>query len=225
MVGVRAQATERAWAMIRADELEFELEDEAEYEFEDELEYERSRSVPGPLRIRVVYDRSRPGFREFEYEDEYEDELFDPVPTPRGARLLTRFAFGRPVPENPTVAREHRRTIARLARDILHSWPRQWSHCLEVTIVGHEDELGEPARFGALGQRRAQAVVTALTSRLNRLAERLPAASRPRGQLVITIQTAGPTRPMRSNVTAQGRALNRRVEVLVGRPAICPNVT
>ena len=197
--------------MIRSDELEF----------EDELEYERSGTVPGPLRIRVVYDRSRPGARELEDELEYEDEaeLFDPVPTPRGARLLTRFAFG-----HATLTAEHRRIIARLASDLLRRWPRQSTHCLDVMIVGHEDEVGEPARFGALGQRRAQAVFTALTRQLSRLAARIPAASRPRGQVVITIQSAGPRRPMRSNVTAQGRALNRRVEVLVGRPGVCRNL-
>jgi outer membrane protein OmpA-like peptidoglycan-associated protein len=203
--------------MIRSDELEFELEGETEYELEDELEYERSGRVPGPLRIRVVYDRSRPGSREFEYEDEV--ELFDPVPTPRGARLLTRFAFGR-----ATLTAEHRRIIARLARELLRSSPRQRSQCLDVITVGHEDELGEPARFGALGQRRAQAVAAALIRQLTRLAARIPAASRPRGQFVFRVRTAGPTRPMRSNVTAQGRALNRRVEVLVGRPANCPGV-
>lgn len=201
--------------MIRSYEREYELEDETEYEFEDEQEYERSGMVPGPLRIRVVYDRSRPGSREFEFEF----ELFDPVPTPPGARLLTRFAFG-----SATLAAEHRRIIGRLATDLLRIWPRQSLRCLDVTIVGHEDEIGEPDRFGALGQRRAQAVVTALVRQLNRLVARIPTTARPKGELVITVQTAGPTRPMRSNVTAQGRALNRRVEVLVGRPGMCPGV-
>jgi outer membrane protein OmpA-like peptidoglycan-associated protein len=202
--------------MIRSDELEFELEDEEEYE----LEYERSGMVPGPLRIRIVY--SRPGSREFEYEDEYEDEadLFDPVPTPPGARLLTRFAFG-----SATLTAEHRRIIARLAVDLLRSWPKQSIHCLDVMIVGHEDELGDPARFGALGEQRALAVRNALISQVNRLAARLPAASRPKGEVSFVVGTAGPTRPMRSNLTAAGRALNRRAEVLVGRPAICRNVT
>jgi outer membrane protein OmpA-like peptidoglycan-associated protein len=200
--------------MTRSYEHEFELEDETEYEFEDELEYERSSTVPGPLRIRVVYDRSRPSAREYEYEY----ELFDPVPTPQGAILLTRFAFG-----SATLTAEHRRIIARLAADLLRIWPRQSIHCLEVTIVGHEDEVGEPARFGAVGQRRAEAVLTALTRRLNLLVARIPAASRPKGQVEITVRSAGPTRPMRSNVTPQGRAANRRVEVLVGRPGICPN--
>jgi hypothetical protein len=209
--------------MTRSDELEFEFEDETEYELEDELEYERAGRVPGRLRIRVVYDRSRPGSRELEFEDEA--ELFDPVPPPRGARLLTRFAPNRPVPGRAAVAAEHRLIIQRLARDLLRAWPRQWSHCLNVTIVGHEDELGDPARFGALGLERAQAVLRQLTSQLALRARRIPAASQPRGQVVITIRTAGPTRPMRSNVTERGRALNRRVEVLVGRPTVCPNVT
>jgi hypothetical protein len=208
--------------MTRSDELEFEFEEETEYELEDELEYERAGRVPERLRIRVVYDRSRPGSRELEFEDEA--ELFDPVPPPPGARLLTRFRFGRAVPERAAVA-EHRLIIRRLARDLLRAWPRQWSHCLNVTIVGHEDELGDPARFGALGQERAQAVLDQLTTRLGLLARRIPAASQPRGQVVIAVRTAGPMRPMRSNVTERGRALNRRVEVLVGRPTVCPNVT
>jgi outer membrane protein OmpA-like peptidoglycan-associated protein len=204
--------------MIRSDELEFELEDGSEYEFEDELEYGRLGPVPGPLRIRIVYERTRPGSREFEYEDEA--DLFDPVEPPKGATQLTRFAFGR-----ATLTADHRRIIAQLARDMLPRLPSQWGHCLDVVLVGHEDEVGDPARFGALGQQRAKAVATALESQLKRLVARLPAASRPTGRVSLIVRTAGPRLPRRSNVTAQGRALNRRVEVLVGRPDTCPDVT
>jgi hypothetical protein len=204
--------------MARPDELEFELEDEMEYE----LEYERSGMVRGPLRIQIVDDRSRPGSREFEfeYEDEDEDELFDPAPPPRGAVLLTRFAYG-----SPALTAEHRRIIIpRLAAALLRIWPRDPNFCLNVSIVGHEDELGDPARYTALGRLRAQAVADELAVQLNRLAARIPAASRPKGRGIFAVRTAGPTRPIRSNVTAQGQALNRRVEVSASRPDVCRDV-
>jgi hypothetical protein len=199
--------------VIRPDELEFEFEDETEYE----LEYERSGMVPGPLRIQVVdYSRSSPGSREFEYED----ELFDPAPPPRGTALLTKFAYG-----SAALTAEHRRVIIpRLASALLRIWPTDPNFCLDVTIEGHEDELGDPARYGRLGLLRAQAVANELKAQLDQLTARLPAASRPKGRGIFAVGTAGPTRPIRSNVTAQGQALNRRVEVRASRPAVCRDV-
>ena len=185
----------------------------AEYEFEDEFEYE---APPPALRIRIVHGRSWGADGEFEDEADF----FDPVPPPAGARLLTRFAFG-----GASLTATHRRMIVQLAKDLLRDGPKGDLECLDVTIVGHEDELGEPARFGALGQRRAEAVTKALADEMQRQVARLPVASRPRGRFVITVQTLGPTRPMRSNLTADGRALNRRVEVTVGRAGLCPDAT
>lgn len=154
---------------------------------------------------------------EFEYEDEA--DLFDPAPPPRGV-LLTRFA-----PGSATLTAEHRRMIPLIAAAVIRVWPRDPNFCLNVTVEGHEDELGDPARFGVLGQLRAQAVADALRIQVNRLRARIPAASRPKGRVPpFAVETAGPRRPIRSNVTAQGRALNRRVEVRARRPDVCPDV-
>jgi len=197
--------------MIRSDELEFELEDEMEYE----LEYERSGMIPGPLRIQVLYVRSRPGSREFEYEDE--GELFDPAPPPRGAVLLTKFG-----PSSAALTREHRRVIIpKLAAAMLRAWPKDSTFCWSVSIVGHEDEIGNPANYRGKGMQRAQAVMEELLKQLAALVKRMPAASRPKGRLILTVATAGPTRPIRSNVTEAGRAMNRRVEVTARRPEVC----
>jgi outer membrane protein OmpA-like peptidoglycan-associated protein len=90
-----------------------------------------------------------------------------------------------------------------------------------VTFVGHEDEIGDPARFNDKGRQRAQAVAEALKKKMDKMWDRLPAASRPKGRLIFVVSTEGPRRPIRSNVTEQGRALNRRVEVTARRPEFC----
>lgn len=124
-----------------------------------------------------------------------------------------------------TLTAEHRRVIIpKLAAVLLRVWPKDPMFCFDVTIEGHEDEIGDPARYGRLGQLRAQAVADELTKQLNRLVARMPAASRPKGRGIFAVGTAGPTRPIRSNVTAQGQALNRRVEVRATRPDVCRDV-
>jgi outer membrane protein OmpA-like peptidoglycan-associated protein len=73
---------------------------------------------------------------------------------------------------------------------------------LKVFIVGHTDMVGDPAANLRLSQARAQSVIAALTSRYGIVAARL----KPFG--------AGPYAPVASNKTDEGRAKNRRVELV-----------
>jgi OOP family OmpA-OmpF porin len=73
---------------------------------------------------------------------------------------------------------------------------------LKVFIVGHTDMVGDAATNVKLSQARAQAVVTALVTRNGVAATRL------------TPFGAGPYAPVASNKTEDGRAKNRRVELV-----------
>jgi outer membrane protein OmpA-like peptidoglycan-associated protein len=136
---------------------------------------------------------------------ELEGEAFDPSPPPRGTVLLTRFGFG-----SSTISAQHRNSINGVALAIVAMRPPPL-HCIFVDVEGHEDEVGDPARFRETGAQRAAAVVRALEARLRALTGRIPAGVTL--DVRITPSTAGPVRPIRSNVTADGRAQNRRVEI------------
>lgn len=71
-----------------------------------------------------------------------------------------------------------------------------------LAIEGHTDNVGSAAANQALSQQRAEAVRTALASRLSGGAARLTATG------------FGATRPREPNTTLEGRARNRRVEVV-----------
>ncbi len=73
---------------------------------------------------------------------------------------------------------------------------------LKVFIVGHTDMVGDPASNVKLSQARAQAVVTALSTKNGVAGSRLV----PFG--------AGPYAPVASNKSEDGRAKNRRVELV-----------
>ncbi|MGO9316272.1 MAG: OmpA family protein [Terracidiphilus sp.] len=73
---------------------------------------------------------------------------------------------------------------------------------LKVGIVGHTDMVGDAASNLKLSQARAQAVITALVSKHGIAATRLVAFG------------AGPWAPLASNKTDDGRAKNRRVELV-----------
>ncbi len=73
---------------------------------------------------------------------------------------------------------------------------------LKVYIVGHTDMVGDTASNVKLSQARAQSVVTALVSKHGIAASRLIAFG------------AGPYAPVASNKTDEGRARNRRVELV-----------
>ncbi len=73
---------------------------------------------------------------------------------------------------------------------------------LQVFVVGHTDMTGGYDYNIALSQRRAGSVVEALTGRYGIDASRLEAAG------------VGPLAPVAENLTEDGRALNRRVELV-----------
>ena len=152
------------------------------------------------------------GLHELEYADlEYEVEMFDPTPPPAGAVLLTRFAFA-----SSALTAAHRRIIAKIAAGMLTRIARSSQPlCPVVEISGHEDEPGDPAKYGEFGLRRAVAVARALGTRLEEGMKHLPASVKLLQAIDIQVTSEGPERPIRSNLTADGRAMNRRVEVLV----------
>ena len=167
-----------------------------EREFEEEL-------ASAPV-IRVRYVRGRYG----EFESEPGMEAFDPSPPPPGTTLLTNFPFGQ-----ATISAQHRSLISREAASAVGRMPSAppFGYCIFIDVEGHEDEVGDPAQFRRVGAARAVAVARILTERLKQLILRLPSSSR--REVRITVSTAGPARPIRSNSTAEGRALNRRVEL------------
>ncbi|MDE2120431.1 MAG: OmpA family protein, partial [Betaproteobacteria bacterium] len=74
-----------------------------------------------------------------------------------------------------------------------------------VQVLGFTDSTGSDAVNYPLSQNRAQTVKNFLVSR--GVAEQR-----------ISVQGLGPTQPVASNATAQGRAMNRRVEIYVAQP-------
>ena len=73
---------------------------------------------------------------------------------------------------------------------------------LKLLVVGHTDSVGALASNMDLSKRRAEAVVQVLTSKYSVASARLSA------------QGAGPLAPVASNKSEEGRARNRRVELV-----------
>ncbi|MGJ7507425.1 OmpA family protein [Variovorax sp. GT1P44] len=120
--------------------------------------------------------------------------------------VLDRFAF-----DGPAVPAAHNAVIDRIARLIIAS--RVSSDPIRtVRLVGHTDPTGKATYNRDLAERRANAVETRLRAALAN-----PALGPvPAGALSIVPQTLGEARPVVSNATADGRAMNRRVEVFLG---------
>jgi outer membrane protein OmpA-like peptidoglycan-associated protein len=76
----------------------------------------------------------------------------------------------------------------------------------KLLIEGHTDSVGKEATNLALSERRAQAVKDYLVWR------GVPAER-------ITTVGAGPSRPIADNSNTEGRAMNRRVEIVVETPS------
>ncbi len=79
-----------------------------------------------------------------------------------------------------------------------------------VNIVGHTDMQGDVGQNRTLSRARAEAVVNALVTEHGLSIERLAA------------EGAGPFAPVSNNTTEQGRAQNRRVEMVLRQdPCAC----
>jgi OOP family OmpA-OmpF porin len=85
------------------------------------------------------------------------------------------------------------------AAECINSYPGH-----NVAIIGHTDSVGAAAYNQILSERRAAAVKDALVERFN-----VPAAK-------MVSQGMGESKPVADNATAEGRALNRRVDVACG---------
>ena len=165
-----------------------------------ELEYELSSVAP---RIgRRVYRRPN---REFELEF----EAFDPRPHAPTAIIISGFA-----PNSAVLGATQRAGVDRFAKKILAEMPTKPAAAEAVVrFEGHEDETGDPASFRNLSKRRAFAVLDFFKKRLEVHLKKMSGSD---GRKIHPeISCVGPERPMRSNVTAAGRAQNRRVEIHV----------
>ena len=98
--------------------------------------------------------------------------------------------------DSATIKPESRPVVAKIA-ELLQSEPN-----LRLFIVGHTDNTGEAQHNIALSTRRAEAVVDALATQHSTDRKRL----KPLG--------VGPVAPVASNRTEEGRARNRRVEIV-----------
>jgi outer membrane protein OmpA-like peptidoglycan-associated protein len=180
-----------------------------EYEADPLYELERMSSTPtiaAPRWARIRYVRRNQAA---------ELEAFDPRPAEPGTIPLSSFSFG-----SAALTSAHRRVISRIATAAVGRLPLTSGLCLIIDLEGHEDEVGDPARFGDLGLARAVAVTRALLVSIDQLRRRRHIATPSIPDIEFHLSTAGPARPIRSNVTAGGRALNRRVEVRM-RVQVC----
>lgn len=98
--------------------------------------------------------------------------------------------------DSAEIAPESETTLAEMAT-FLHENPET-----DVYVVGHTDDTGTLSHNMDLSQRRAEAVGRALVSRHGVAAARLIAKG------------VGPLAPVSSNDTEEGRARNRRVELV-----------
>ena len=164
-----------------------------------ELEYELS--LVATRTDQRVYRRPH---REFEWEF----EAFDPTPPAAGTIIISGFA-----PNRSVLGPTQKAAVDRFAKKLLAEMPTK-PESAEVVLrfEGHEDETGDPASFRQLSKLRAFAVLDHFKERLEVHLKKISGGTR---KVHPEISCIGPNRPIRSNVTAAGRAQNRRVEIHV----------
>ncbi|MCO8166403.1 OmpA family protein [Pseudomonas sp. 21LCFQ02] len=89
--------------------------------------------------------------------------------------------------------------------DVVASRLRQEAATVQLRVTGHTDSVGSDAYNQKLSERRAHSVTDYLIS------SGVPRAS------FVSVSGEGESRPVADNKTAEGRALNRRVEVKINR--------
>lgn len=96
-----------------------------------------------------------------------------------------------------------RAAIRNDAKPVLRDWAARLARCgnVNLTIEGHTDSVGAETYNLALSERRANAVLEYL------VAQGVPAAR-------LNVAAYGETRPVASNATPEGRAKNRRVDIV-----------
>lgn len=130
-----------------------------------------------------------------------------PVVTPAPVNVTPKAA---PIPQAPDAPEEtfpiayfdfDEHTLTTEAKQAVASMAAQLENTNEIIVIaGHTDDMGSDAYNQALSTRRANTVQAELIQ-LGIAPNRL------------RLETYGETRPVASNTTANGRALNRRVEV------------
>lgn len=126
-----------------------------------------------------------------------------PVPPP--IRTLDRFLY-----DNPSLVAAHAPIVADLARMVAAraSTPHR---VRTIYLLGHADTRGPAPYNQALGQKRATAARAALAAALEKLRPGITRTIR------FVIDSLGETQPIAPNTTDDGRARNRRVEVILAR--------
>jgi outer membrane protein OmpA-like peptidoglycan-associated protein len=179
------------------------MQDQAEFDLAArELEYELATVARRRRRPRVRVLDVRVPHREFE------EEAFDPsTPLKKPDITLSGFEAG-----SPRLRSAHRVTLATLARNLVAGMAAT-PPTLEIKfkVVGHEDETGDPASFGTLGLERTECMRDYFAPLIDKLVDKLDPIDR--RQVLLFRSSLGPTKPIRSNVTEGGRAMNRRVEL------------
>ncbi len=132
----------------------------------------------------------------------------EPVATEAGPATVTRLVLGEAVLFDTD--RDQPRADAAPVLALLAAAIRAQGPGTAVTVLGHTDATGGDAYNMALSQRRAGAVIAALAG-----LGVVPAA--------MTAVAVGRRQPVASDATAEGRARNRRVELLLS-PSLAANL-
>lgn len=137
-----------------------------------------------------------------------ENRLGEPGQVRPGLRIkplrflnLDRFPFNN---HSPLTARLNQ-MVDHLARHVSSSWNTDQPISV-IRLIGHTDSTGEEKYNAQLGDKRAEAIKTALQSRLKSFMNRV---------LIVVEPSPGETEPTANNATMDGRSRNRRVEVFV----------